>query len=123
MLAVSNEEDEVQNNQCLRDLLITDPYFDMLRIEDSKDTLLKDCYSWIPDDPQFLTWRAREDCRLLWIKGDPGKGKTMLVVGLVNELFKITEEILIVLCHTSSVRALTTDSIMQYLCLEASFSG
>jgi hypothetical protein len=25
---------------------------------------------------------------LLWIKGDPGKGKTMLLCGIVNELEK-----------------------------------
>lgn len=26
--------------------------------------------------------------KLLWIKGDPGKGKTMLVIGLIEELSK-----------------------------------
>lgn len=29
---------------------------------------------------------ARQAKKLLWIKGGPGKGKTMLLCGLINEL-------------------------------------
>ncbi|PVI00227.1 hypothetical protein DM02DRAFT_672188 [Periconia macrospinosa] len=36
----------------------------------------------------FQQWRNDQQSRLLWIKGDPGKGKTMLVCGIVNELKK-----------------------------------
>ncbi|KAL6359995.1 hypothetical protein LRP88_05691 [Fusarium phalaenopsidis] len=55
------------DDHCLSDLRTTDPRDDKRRIEDTKGGLLKD----IP---------------LLCIKGDPGKGKTMLFCGLVNEL-------------------------------------
>lgn len=33
-----------------------------------------------------MRWRGDPDSRLLWIKGDPGKGKTMLLCGIINEL-------------------------------------
>ena len=33
-----------------------------------------------------------QQSRLLWIKGDPGKGKTMLLCGIVNELTKSMAE-------------------------------
>jgi len=74
------------NDQCLRDLWVTDPRADKIRIEREKDTLLKDCYVWILRSQQFQRWKTDDDSQLLWIKGDPGKGKTMMMIGLVNEL-------------------------------------
>ncbi|KAF2229457.1 hypothetical protein EV356DRAFT_475377 [Viridothelium virens] len=73
-------------NQCLRDLIVTDPRNDKARIEKDKDRLLKQCYGWILEDANFQRWRAKGDARLLWIKGDPGKGKTMMTMGLIHEL-------------------------------------
>ena len=60
----------------------------MARIEDSKDPLLKDCYDWIFKDSLLQEWRDSDTCPLLWINGDPGKGKTMLMIALVRELSK-----------------------------------
>lgn len=34
----------------------------------------------------FKQWRDGSQDRLLWIRGDPGKGKTMLLCGIINEL-------------------------------------
>ncbi|KAF5573430.1 heterokaryon incompatibility protein het-E-1 [Fusarium pseudoanthophilum] len=65
----------------------TDPRDDKARIEQTNGGLLKDSYVWILDSPEFITWRDESECgRLLWIRGDPGKGKTMLLSGLINEL-------------------------------------
>jgi hypothetical protein len=57
-----------------------------LRIEQDKGGLLKNCSAWILNDPQLQSWAESKDARLLWIKGDPGKGKTMLMIGLVDML-------------------------------------
>jgi hypothetical protein len=54
--------------------------------EGEQDRLLRDCYAWILDDPTFQRWRAQGELRLLWIRGDPGKGKTMMTIGLIAEL-------------------------------------
>ncbi|PGH11683.1 hypothetical protein AJ79_04706 [Helicocarpus griseus UAMH5409] len=70
----------------LQDICESDPYNEKLRTEEDKGGLLKDCYSWIFDDPQFLKWQNSKDDRLLWIKGEPGKGKTMLMIGVVDML-------------------------------------
>jgi len=64
-----------------------------VRIEQGKDKLLKDCYSWILDDPSFRRWRTQDDSKLLWISGDPGKGKTMMSVGLIDELSRGDEAV------------------------------
>ncbi len=77
-----------EDHQCLRDLRLTDPRKDKERIESEKGGLFEDSYKWILDHPDFLKWRSNDQTGLLWIKGDPGKGKTMLLIGLINELGK-----------------------------------
>lgn len=72
--------------QCFKDLGITDPSYDKKRIEDTKGGLLEQSYRWILDNPDFQQRRDDKERRLLWIRGDPGKGKTMLLCGVANEL-------------------------------------
>jgi hypothetical protein len=70
----------------IQDLHLTDPSYDKKRIEDTKGGLLKDSYIWITTNSDFQQWRDSQNSQLLWIKGDPGKGKTMLLCGIINEL-------------------------------------
>ena len=51
-----------------------------------KGGLLKDSYRWILENSEFQRWYNDEQSRLLWIRGDPGKGKTMLLCGIINKL-------------------------------------
>jgi nucleoside phosphorylase len=74
--------------RCLRDLRETDPRDDKSRIEETKGGLLKDAYHWVLKNDKFQEWHNASQNQLLWIKGDPGKGKTMLLCGLINELEK-----------------------------------
>src|SRR5215469_13609423 len=71
---------------CLRALGASDPRVEKDRIEMNKDKLLKQCYTWILDNSDFRRWRDSKQSRLLWIKGDPGKGKTMMMIALAEEL-------------------------------------
>jgi hypothetical protein len=68
-----------QSQSYIQDLRITDPREDKKRIEDTKGGLLRDSYQWILKHPDFQQWRDDKRSRLLWIKGDPSKGKTMLI--------------------------------------------
>lgn len=79
---------DAENRACLRDLHATDPWHDKERIEQSKGGLLRDSYSWIFNHVDFQQWRDNEQSRLLWIRGDPGKGKTMLLCGIIDELIE-----------------------------------
>jgi hypothetical protein len=79
---------EKKDQECLQHLRLTDPRDDKKRIEETKGGLLKDSYGWIFEDSDFQRWHDGQQSRLLWIKGDPGKGKTMLLCGIVNELEK-----------------------------------
>jgi hypothetical protein len=81
--------DEIEKlEKCIQDLRLTDPCDDKKRIEDTKGGLLEDSYRWILENPDFQQWDNRQQSRLLWVKGDPGKGKTMLLCGIINELNK-----------------------------------
>jgi hypothetical protein len=75
-----------KDQQCLKHLRVTDPRDDKTRIQRTKGGLLQDSYRWVLDNPDFQRWRDHPESRLLWIKGDPGKGKTMLLCGIINEL-------------------------------------
>ncbi|RYP43376.1 hypothetical protein DL768_009953 [Monosporascus sp. mg162] len=94
-IAKSQEKGLLQNkedNKCLQHLHLTDPRDDKARIEQTKGGLLHDSYGWILENADFRQWRDDHQSRLLWIKGDPGKGKTMLLCGIVDELKKSAAE-------------------------------
>jgi hypothetical protein len=84
----------------LQDLRVTDPYDDKRRIEHDKGGLLSESVcDWIFRHPDFQHWRnASSDCQYLWIRGDPGKGKTMLVCSVIDELEK-TEQRRVHICY------------------------
>ena len=85
----------------------TNPRHDKYRIETDKGGLLKDAYNWILDHADFKRWRYEQQSQLLWIKGDPGKGKTMLLCGIIDELTKSasnTTAIAFFFCQASDLR-------------------
>ncbi|KAK4248937.1 hypothetical protein C7999DRAFT_30627 [Corynascus novoguineensis] len=75
-----------KGQECLKNLRLTNPRDDKARIERTNGGLLQDSYRWVFDNSDFQQWRDHPESRLLWIKGDPGKGKTILLCGIINEL-------------------------------------
>ncbi|KKF96201.1 Vegetative incompatibility protein HET-E-1 [Ceratocystis platani] len=75
-----------KDKKCLVDLCMTDPRTDKKSIESKKGGLLKDCYQWIVKHQDFQRFLNESESRILWIKGDPGKGKTMLLCGIIDQL-------------------------------------
>ncbi|TEA12808.1 Vegetative incompatibility protein HET-E-1 [Colletotrichum sidae] len=85
------KEDE-ENKKCMSALSNTYPPDDRSRIVDDKGGLLRDSYRWVLDHPEYDLWRTDSNSRRLWIRGDPGKGKTMLICGVIEELEKDNSE-------------------------------
>lgn len=79
------------DKQCLRDLRVTDPRDDKSRIEASKDHLLEGSCSWVFEDPAFVEWWPNDESYLLWLHGDPGKGKMMNMIAIISEISKTLE--------------------------------
>jgi hypothetical protein len=86
-----------ENRACLQDLQATDPATtrtasSRIRVASSETRTTGSSKK----NSDFQQWRNDQQSRLPWIKGDPGKGKTMLLCGIINELIKPTS-------HTTNV--------------------
>ncbi|EHK39681.1 uncharacterized protein TrAtP1_006810 [Trichoderma atroviride] len=73
-----------------------DPVYTKKDILMRKGPLLRDTCRWILDHEAFKRWYCTRPKGVLWIKGDPGKGKTMLLCGIIEKIeefeqFKISE--------------------------------
>ncbi|KAL6890901.1 hypothetical protein GGI43DRAFT_415083 [Trichoderma evansii] len=80
-----------RNRSCLKALRTTDPREDKERIEKSNSNFFRDSCLWILDNIEFKQWHSHPRDNLLWIKGDPGKGKTMLLCNIIDELNSMIE--------------------------------
>ena len=103
--------------ECIRNLRLTDPRDDKKRIEETKGGLLEGSYRWIFEHSGFQQWRDDRRSRLLWIKGDPGKGKTMLLCGIVDELKKSTADDLLsyFFCQATDSRINNANAVLRGL--------
>ncbi|RKK75498.1 Vegetative incompatibility protein HET-E-1 [Fusarium oxysporum] len=105
-----------RDKQGLEDLRETDPRDDKTRIQDTKGGLLRDSYRWILDNDDFQRWRNDPQSHLLWIKGDPGKGKTMLLCGIIDELEKDSDNRLsYFFCQATEARLSNATAVLRGL--------
>ncbi|KAL5359312.1 hypothetical protein BJX96DRAFT_56435 [Aspergillus floccosus] len=85
------DHDRQGRDRCVSYFAVTDPRDVKMAIHQTRGAALKESYDWILHHPQFQHWRDNNDSQVLWIKGDPGKGKTMLLCGIINELGPTTK--------------------------------
>ncbi|KAN0075617.1 WD40-repeat-containing domain protein [Elaphomyces granulatus] len=111
-----------EDHHCLADLLLTDPRNEKSRIERTKGGLLNDSFRWILTNSEFQRCREDKQSQLLWIKGDAGKGKTMLMIGIIGELQQqvaksrkssATEVLSYFLCQGTDSRLNTATAILR----------
>jgi archaellum biogenesis ATPase FlaH len=116
---IRKQEESIRKREdCLRDLRATDPRNDKMRIEETKGGLLADSYHWVLGNTAFQEWRQDPHSRLLWVKGDPGKGKTMLLCGIINELQKAANDTVTVsyfFCQATDSRINTATAVLRGL--------
>ncbi|VUC32578.1 unnamed protein product [Clonostachys rosea] len=84
--ALQQRRQDDTDKKCLVDLRVINPSTQKKTIENAKGGLLKGAYKWILKHPEYQRFRNDNTNRLLWVKGDPGKGKTMLWCGIINDL-------------------------------------
>jgi hypothetical protein len=80
--------------------------------------LFKDSYCWILDNEEYRHWQNDQSSRLLWIKGDPGKGKTMLLCGVIEELTRsigVTANISFFFCQATDLRINNATAVLRGL--------
>ncbi|UPX19766.1 uncharacterized protein EKO05_0010017 [Ascochyta rabiei] len=108
-----NEIHELE--RCIQDVRHTDPRDDKKRIEETKGGLLADSYRWVLNNATFQQWRQDPHSRLLWIRGDPGKGKTMLLCGIIDELKKSTNDVSFFYCQGTDSRLNSATAVLRGL--------
>jgi hypothetical protein len=107
-----------KREECLRDLRPSNPRDDKKRIEDTKGGLLEGSYRWVLDNSSFRQWHDDPQSQLLWIKGDPGKGKTMLLCGIITELQKPTAStvsVVYLFCQATDSRINSATAVLRGL--------
>jgi hypothetical protein len=95
-----NEQDD-KDRECLAAMLITDPRTDKKRIQKQKGDPLWESYEWILRSDAYWAFTNDSSSRVLWINGPPGKGKTMLLCGIIDELKDSLKPISFFLCQAS----------------------
>lgn len=109
-----------KDNSYLRDLLVADPETERQRIKATKGGLLDDSFRWILGNAEFQKWYSNSQSQLLWIKGDPGKGKTMLMIGIIKALLRQvqsepSQSIAYFLCQATDPKLNNATSILRSL--------
>ena len=108
--------DEIHKlDRCVQDMRSTDPNDDKKRIEETKGGLLADSSRWVLDNTTFQQWQRDPHSRLLWIKGDPGKGKTMLLCGIIDELKRSTNDVSFFFCQGIDSRLNNATAVLRGL--------
>jgi hypothetical protein len=111
-------------NEIMQKLCVTDMRAEMDSLERRKDHLLANSYNWILETQQyenFVDWHHSNRKRLLWIRGGPGKGKTMLLVGIIRELMAQqdthfdTPRLSYFFCQDADTRLSTATSVLRGL--------
>ncbi|KAK0642614.1 Vegetative incompatibility protein HET-E-1 [Lasiodiplodia hormozganensis] len=114
-----------KRHRCLTALHATDARAEKQRIEELQGGLLKEAYTWILNNAVFQEWRHGDDSqiRMLWVTGDAGKGKTMGLCGIIDELQKSDESInlLYFFCQAGDERVNSATAVLRgwlYLLME-----
>ncbi|KAL6922426.1 hypothetical protein FSST1_006452 [Fusarium sambucinum] len=84
-------ENPSSSSAYVKALFITDPRVDKDEIQDEKGGLLMESSNWILEHEDFKNWDRGDTSGILWINGEPGKGKTMLMCRIVDELSSKTK--------------------------------
>lgn len=90
------------------------------RLTETKDKLRRRVFEWILQDSQYQRWRDGDEICLLWIKGGAGKGKTMMAIGLIDELSRGQHESAVktyFFCQNGDNELNTLESILKGLIL------
>ncbi|KAL4947742.1 hypothetical protein BDW69DRAFT_107656 [Aspergillus filifer] len=106
---------------CLQALRCPDSLAVKNRLKDSKDRLVHQSIHWILEESEYNDWKDGDEVGLLWIKGGAGKGKTMLSIGLIEELARAQDGASVVIyffCQNADYELNTLEAILKGLILQ-----
>jgi hypothetical protein len=90
-------------------------------LEQTQEKLTNTLIEWIIRQPHFINWQDGNDTGLLCVRGDPGKGKTMISIGLIEQLSFPPDEFVILsyfFCQATDSRLNSVEAIIKSLILQ-----
>ncbi|CAM1509023.1 Fc.00g027620.m01.CDS01 [Cosmosporella sp. VM-42] len=113
---MAQKEPEGEVTTCLKDLNSIDPSYERVRIQQLNGGFLGGSHRWVLVQDDFLQWRHESRSCLLWIKGRPGTGKTMLLHGIIDEIEQsATQPISYFFCQGSDARLNNATAVLRGL--------
>ncbi|KIM97029.1 hypothetical protein OIDMADRAFT_105875 [Oidiodendron maius Zn] len=109
------------DRSCLFSLRCPDTLVVKNRLKENKGKLLHTAIEWILQDPQYISWKDGDDVCLLWVKGGAGKGKTMISIGLIDQLSLLHDASTVVtyfFCQNADYELNTLEAIIKGLILQ-----
>ncbi|KAM0714008.1 hypothetical protein Q7P37_010972 [Cladosporium fusiforme] len=100
---------------CRRALFLTDPAVDRQRLIDSKGQRVERTCEWIERREQYQKWLSGRP-QLIWIRGGPGKGKTMLSIYLTQQLeVEHSDRVIYFFCSSGDQNLGTATAVLRTL--------
>ncbi|KAJ3523681.1 hypothetical protein NM208_g12356 [Fusarium decemcellulare] len=109
------EERDAKNGECFAAFELTDPQLDKKTLQSRKGTPLWDSYRWVLKHDAYEKLVDDPSSRVLWISGEPGKGKTMLLCGIIDELEKSPRPLSYFFCQVTEPNLSSDTAVMRGL--------
>jgi hypothetical protein len=81
-------QSEIDTDKALSYLFLTDPHVDRSNMLAEMGERAAGTCEWIQQDPAFIRWRNSTSSSL-WLRGGPGKGKTMIALHVTEVLLDL----------------------------------
>ena len=95
-------------------LFVTNPTIDRNNLIDTKHEIVGDTCDWILTTTQYQAWFDRAADRLLWVWGEPGKGKTMLSI-FISQKLEVARKTVYFFCSAESEDRRTATAVLRGL--------
>ncbi|KAF4333898.1 vegetatible incompatibility het-E-1 [Fusarium beomiforme] len=110
------ERHKEKDDNCLKDLYITNPRHVKESLLSAKGGLVHESFYWVTQHPKYREWQENNTRRLLWIRGDAGKGKSMLLCGIIEELEQSAPEtVFYFFCQASEPKLRSATNVLRGL--------
>ena len=96
---------------------MSDPFTDIAETQNRKDKLLEGS-CWVLKNAAYIEWINSNCSKVLWIHGEPGKGKTMTAISLIESLHSNTSNSSLrayIFCDNTIDKRNTTLAVMKSL--------
>ncbi|KAL4898836.1 hypothetical protein BDW74DRAFT_184337 [Aspergillus multicolor] len=113
-----NAEARISDMTLLNKISDIDPESNRQDILDDPQGILDECCAWIRDDPVYIGWQEGQKPRVLWVRGDPGQGKTVLLATVCRDLCNAAGSageayVSYFFCHKSDLKFKTAANVLR----------